>query len=456
MVANPYLTLSKVDSIISGRALSDALKAFELYGQRRIYVPLPVRVGAGLDVVERPDAGMVQPNFNRRRAVVCIVGGGGSGKSTLACAIARWAMADDPTERLAPHRMVPLFIVNNTTDLLDTVSSALREMLGEEELPDDLVHGLLVQQRLLLIFDGLSEREPGTQRHIEEMFAKAAIYNAVVITSRIEPRLDAVERTMLYPMLLDQKQIVPFIVDYVAKLPDAEPLQGGRTLLRLGDRILEVAEAGGQATTVTPLLVTMFVESAMSRARSGLGLDSLPQDVPEIFIDYLKRIYTKPSIATRNSREDEFIRAARAVARVSLGPSLVPGDFLIDEAKAALEAAELSDNATDLLDALIGGGVIERRTFGGIVILRFELDPVAEYLTAIQSISDLRHHKREEITLQVDELTEVEGYPKACDGYLKAFATCYRAYSRAFGLPDIGLPWEVQEKLPPLASVQNL
>jgi hypothetical protein len=359
-------------------------------------------------------------------------------------------MADDPTERLAPQRMVPVFVVTDTTDLLNTITRALREMLGDEELPDDLIHGLLVQQRLLVIVDALSERQPETQRHVEQMFASTSVYNAVVVTSRAEPRLGAVERTMLYPLLLDQKRVVPFIVDYVAKLADGEPLQRGRILLQLGDRILELAEAGEQATLVTPLLVTMFVDSAMSRARAGSGLEGLPQDVPEIFVDYLKRVYAGPLIEVRGTAEEEFIRAARVVAGVSLGEGLVPSDFSFDEAKAALEAAGLSARTTSLLEALISGGVIERRTFGGIAMLRFGLDPVAEYLTAIQWVSELRQLGRAEVVVRVNALIEIEGYPRACDGYLTAFATCYRAYRGAFGLPDMAFPWEDREKPSPV------
>lgn len=48
-------------------------------------------------------------------------------------------------ERLASQRMVPVSIVNETTDLIVTVTRALREMLGDEELPDDLIRGLLAQ-----------------------------------------------------------------------------------------------------------------------------------------------------------------------------------------------------------------------------------------------------------------------------------------------------------------------
>src|SRR5262249_10779820 len=118
--------------------------------------------------------------------------------STLACALARWAFSDDSDERLAPHRMVPVFVVQETTNLVEAVTQNLRRMLGDDELPDDLVRGLLAKQRLLVIVDALSEREPDTQKHLGEFFAKSEQINAIVITSRTDPQLGAVDRTTLY------------------------------------------------------------------------------------------------------------------------------------------------------------------------------------------------------------------------------------------------------------------
>jgi hypothetical protein len=310
-------------------------------------------------------------------------------------------------------------------------------MLGEEELPEDLMRGLLAQKRLLVILDALSEREPPSQRNVEQSFAKEAIFNAVVITARAEPQFGAIQRTMVYPLLLDQKHVVPFIVDYVAKMDEAEPLQVGRTLLQLGDRILGIAEAGGQATTVTPLLVTLFVDSAMSRARAGMTLDNLPQDVPDIFIDYLKRIFAVPGTALPSAAQIQFVDTARVLANLSLGARRVPSDFSYDEARTAM-----GDIATALLEAMISGGILERRAFGGVVMLRFSLDPAAEYLAAIQAVQDLRNLRSADVIARINAMKKVKGYPQDCDGYLKAFAVCYRTYHGPFGLPDIGFPWE--------------
>jgi hypothetical protein len=47
---------------------------------------------------------------------------------------------------------------------------------------------------------------------------------------------------------------------------------------------------------------------------------------------------------------------------------------------------------------------------------------------------------------------QVNGYPRALEGYLVALATCYRAYKRDFSLPDLQFPWEKVVEQPPAAS----
>ena len=144
--------------------------------------------------------------------------------------------------RLAAHQMVPVFVVQDTSDLLSAVTRNLREMLCEDELPDDLVRSLLSRKRILVIVDALSEREVDTQRHIEQVFkdSMGVVFNAVIITSRTKSQLGAVERTTLYPLRLDTKRVVPFIVDYLARLENVEALQEGDAQLYLGKRIFEL------------------------------------------------------------------------------------------------------------------------------------------------------------------------------------------------------------------------
>jgi hypothetical protein len=420
-----------------------ALHNLELFAQRQVYVELPVRVGEGGEIIERPNAEALRPIFAKDRTVVAIVGAGGTGKSTLACALARWALAEDAHERLAPHRMIPVFVVQDTTNLVEAVTNNLRCMLGDEELPDDLVRGLLAKQRLLVIVDALSEREPDTQKHVEQIFAQQVPINAIVITSRIRPNLGAVNRTTLYPVRLDAARVVPFLIGYLDRMEGVEQLKDGRTQLRLGERILALAESGRQKTTVTPLLVTLFADSARRRAAEGRPLDDMPDAIPDVFVDYLRRLNSGRAKSDGPLADDTFIQGAQTLASVSLGKNLVPQDFLPNAAVAALTGEGITcDQAFALIDRLVASGVIERRNPGGNALLRFSLDPAAEYLAAIRQLFKLRTAGREEWQNHLCALRQTDGYPGGLEGYLAALATCYRAYKTDFSLPDLLFPWE--------------
>jgi photosystem II stability/assembly factor-like uncharacterized protein len=437
---------------VSSRAEA-ALEQLELYEQRRIYVELPVRVGERGKIIDRPNAETLRELFAKERAVVGIVGGGGAGKSTLACALARWAMCPDPADRIAAHKMIPVFIMQDTTNLVDAVTQNLRRMLGEENLPDDLVRGLLAKQRVLVIVDALSERGPDTQTHIEQVFGQNVPVNAIVITSRTEPKLFNVDRTVLRPVRLDAARVVPFIIGYLDRMEeDVGQLKEARLQLRLSAQILALAESGGQKTPITPLLVTLFVNSAVQRAADANALDDMPQAVPEVFVDYLRRVFAAPANDEEKISDDIFIQAAQTLAMTSLGSNMVPQDFTMDDAVAALVAGMPESNPRALIDRLDRSGVIERRTPGGYVALRFSLDPAAEYLAAIRQLFKMKRASPEEWTKYLVSLMQVNGYPRAFEGYLVALATCYRAYKRDFSLPEMQFPWEKVAEQPPAPS----
>jgi len=351
-------------------------------------------------------------------------------------------MSNEGEIRLLPHPILPVFIVQDTSNLTDTVTRSLREMLGEEELPDDLVRGLLSAQRLLIIVDGLSEREPATQELVTRLFGESTIFNSLVITSRSEPRLGATERTTLFPVLLDAKRVVPFIVDYLARLEAVEALQDGRVQLQLGEQILDLAESSGGKAPVTPLLVKLFVDSAVGRATTSMSLHDMPRVVPDVFIDYLRRLNSGDDQEGTSAQDEAFIAGGQVLAVVSLGATLIPGDFAPQEALEALGKANPGGQNESLLARLVASGLIERRLLGGIPFLRFSLDPVAEYLAAIRKLFVMRPRGASAVGQYAGELSRIESYPRACDGYLTAFATCYRVYHSLLGLPEMAFPWE--------------
>jgi hypothetical protein len=185
------------------------------------------------------------------------------------------------------------------------------------------------------------------------------------------------------------------------------------------------------------------VDSALRRAADGLSFEDMPEAVPEIFVDYLRRLNAGGATPDGLLSDDRFLRAAQTAASVSLGRNLIPQDFLSQDATTALKADGLNDqDASSLLNRLVASGVIERRTRGGVALLRFSLDPAAEYLAAIRRLFSLRAAAREEWQSHLSSLEQTADYPKGPEGYLIALATSYRAYRKDFALPDVVFPWE--------------
>jgi hypothetical protein len=109
-----------------------------------------------------------------------------------------------------------------------------------------------------------------------------------------------------------------------------------------------------------------YVGTGLTSAKAVRPLEGMPQEVPEVFVDYLRRLNASPHPDAPVS-DDAFIRAAQTVATVSLGKNLVPQDFTPEEATEALKRDAAAGQARVLLDRLIASGVIERRTPGGQV-----------------------------------------------------------------------------------------
>jgi hypothetical protein len=88
--------------------------------------------------------------------------------------------------------------------------------------------------------------------------------------------------------------------------------------LSLGERILALVESGGRAAPVTPLLVTLFINSAVRRVNDGSSLEGMPQAIPEVFVDYLRRVNSESAKKDGPLADEKFVQAAQIVAGVSL------------------------------------------------------------------------------------------------------------------------------------------
>jgi hypothetical protein len=413
-----------------------------------VYIPFPVRISdaATGETIDQPMPARFQGIFQRDRSVVSIVGGGGSGKTTLACALARWAIADEATGRLQPQVTIPVIIAEDTKDLLSTVIAELKKMVSADaELESDIAAALLKRKRILVIVDALSERSAETQSHVSGLFGSDTPINAMIVTTRREPKFGPVENTWLYPLPLDLKLLVPFIMEYIRR-KELTNTFSPQQQLALAQRILQIVEAGG-GLAVTPLLVTLFVDAAVGRTTLLLQTDEMPIDVPEVYLDYLERL--NPTDPTRLDLFDHKITLAAAIilARASLGEDLVPTDFRRDDAEKRLLGVGLA-SAPAIVDRLISNNVIQEQSVAGLSLLRFHLDPVAEYLVAIATCRELGEDQTA-WQKTIANIVATPKYPDATHGFLTALSVCYASYQRPLKLARVEFPWAEMMRISP-------
>jgi hypothetical protein len=108
--------------------------------------------------------------------------------------------------------------------------------------------------------------------------------------------------------------------------------------------------------------------------RESGSLRDVPTSVPDLYFDYLRRL-----IPSDNSAEDAeaALDACQRLAVAALEPDFLPKEFTLKRARSVLG----SENS-DAVQLFLANGVLTKRDVGSDAILRFALDPIAEYLAA--------------------------------------------------------------------------
>ena len=432
-----------LDAWVERRAdqAKEGLDRIESVHQRRVYIDLPVRVGRreeGRQLVAPKQAGL-RMLLDKPRAVLVIIGEGGAGKSTLAAQLAFWALAKDPGERLAAHRMIPVFLEEETEDLVAAITGQLKQMVGPEEVEADVVASLLRHKRLLVIVDALSERTPATQRHVESIHQSADI-NVLVVTTRRQPDFGPLPVTKLWPEKVTVERIVYFLMEYLRRtgsadlFPEEQPLQ-------LGQRLLAVVKGRGKQLAVTPLLITLFVDQAIDLRKRGEPLEKLPLSIAETMLEHVRRTNPRDPATPNYVPTEVVVRAARVLGMCSLAEDCVPRDFFRDMAEKVLKAPDIGAGEADVIQRLVDNGVLEERDRGGTRILRFDLDPLAEYMAALYWLDRWRDDAGQWQTW-LSVLSSLDGYPEEIRGFLTALEDCVITYREDFNIPAVDFPWE--------------
>jgi len=401
---------------------------------RKIFIPSPAILdGRTLAAITSQD---LDGLFSRP---VLIWGEGGVGKTSLACQLAEWAMADKPGERICKHRMLPIFLEEdlkcNGDDkaclqaLLDAVSGQLK-LLAHEDLPisQELLENLLRRRRIMVIVDHLSEMNEITRRTINPDDPAFPV-NALVVTSRQRDVLGQVNKLSIKPLRIMGNRLSSFMEAYLAK-------QGKRDLFtdsEFFDACSHLSRMVGQRE-VTAMLATLYARQMISAKVEAAQDVSVPvsETIPDLMLSYLNQL-NKELGGTKIDQEqfdDRIVhKDAMVLAWECLKDLFRPGVIDRDVALAAL-AVTRGDRAEAHLRYLEERLLLIQTIGASKDQLRFSLDPLAEYLAALQLV-DL-YGKQEEKWLEFLAAAEAKpGSPASISGFLAAVQDCWTTHEKS-------------------------
>ncbi|MGI8503683.1 MAG: HEAT repeat domain-containing protein [Hassallia sp.] len=395
---------------------------------RFVHVPIPVILDnnnfahfTGKDL---------QPTFDKKRATLLIWGEGGAGKTSLACQLAVWAMSDDANQRISQHKMLPVLIEQELDfdvaageqPLTEAICGQLQALIGEAEpIAEELLAHLLRQRRILVIVDHLSEMSEATRKQIRPGDPDFTA-NALIVTSRLEEKLDEVPKTTIKPLRVAGDRLSSFMEAYLTQrgkrnlFDDPEYFDACRRLsLMVGQR------------NITVLLAKLYAEQ-MIATKEGTAID-LPNNIPDLMLAYLNELNRG---AAENEPDNRTVqRDAKAIAWECLKQTFRPTTAILNDVLAALDAHDNPEARLEhlkkrlhLIDII---GSEENK-------IRFALDPLAEYLAGLHLLDSYGNDKTSwhNFLTQAEAISDIE----LIKGFLLAIQDCYLAKGVEAQVPD--------------------
>lgn len=392
--------------------------------ERSIHIPVPVVLESA--IAPELKARDLQPFFKQERICLLIWGEGGGGKTSLACQIGTWAMSENTDARLCNHAMIPLFIEQefdyqvtaNADPFVSAVNGALRTIIGDpEEVSEELLKRLLLHRRVLVIIDHFSEFSADSRTNVRPGAPNFPAY-ALLVTSRIQEKLDQVPTIAIKPIRVEGNRLSVFMESYLLRrcqqenvFNDAEKFDAySRLSSMVGDR------------DVTILLAKLFAEQMIALKRSlgdsHLIGSGLPTNVPDLMLSYLNEL-------NRDFQSDRFetttIHAAtKKVAWLCLKDTFRPSQARISEVTAELDRFGEGKKLIEYLERRLR---LVQIMEPAREYLRFTLDPLAEYLAGLQVTESFgKHGSRWQQFL--NKADESPGAPPAIKEFLSAVRDC--------------------------------
>ena len=396
--------------------------------QRNIYVPtIPVILNG--DSIPELTPKDLQYKFSESRETLLIWGEGGSGKTTLACQLAKWAMADDPEQRLCPnHRMLPILIDQELSDeagnqqqvLMEAIHGQLRDLIeAVKPISEELLEHLLRERRLLVIVDGYSEMRPATRNKIKPELP-SFLANALIVTSRSDESLGGVNRTMIQMMRVHSSKLAEFLQAYVNKKGKQDLFKTDQELFQ---GCIQLSKLVGERD-ITVLLAKLYADQLIAN-ESNQTTKNLPDNIPDLMLSYLNQInYQLVEKGLENHLDNLTVhQVAKVIAweclKQTFRPTTVPLDILLkvlgehwsgEQAKTHLKYLENSLHIVETVKPSEDQ-------------IRFSLDPLAEFLAGLYLVDLYKDNEK----LWAEFLAQADvqpGAPESIKGFLQAVQDC--------------------------------
>jgi len=164
--------------------------------------------------------------------------------------------------------------------------------------------------------------------------------------------------------------------------------------------------------------------------------DSLPKSIPQVYFDYLAAVNPDSPKAPNFISNSVMFQAVRLLSVLELANGYRPMMFEETKARATLRAASLekvrADNhESDVIERLISNQVLRWNESLGSQWLKFELDPVAEYVAAAEHA----HRCGSDLQLWLDLKTSVEAAGENAKGFYEALRVTHGTHWEERGWP---------------------
>ena len=408
-----------------GAALFATLEHRTRMASSEEYFPLPVRLALTNETV-LPSAQTFGPVFSGRKCILNLLGPGGAGKTTLARQLSRWASS----RAMFPFTSAVLWVDDEVDDPESYLLHYVRMAAGDPTLPESVIHALFRHRRLLLVLDRLSERSIATQERWRSQFPH--FVSACVVTSRAEFATDFARSEIAELSPLDASNLTGFL-DHLLRTAGLH-IEGLAARAELLSRLSKTIRVGSAEMKVTPLLAKLFVKSAVSASANGqLQSSHLPASIPEVFFRYLTQLNPAETTAANYLSTHEMYQVTRTLAALEISASYAPRSVRVAEAQRELEALlpALYERRCDPIQRLRDNQVLHIHESLGEEWLRFELDPVAEYVAA----AELADRCGADVEKWMALIQKLESLGEGARGFRSALYVTYSTYRIERGWP---------------------